>query len=316
MVVLAAYLLDQLGLRPGERIAVVADAGRTVAARAAVVAARQRGAEPTLVVTEVDYRREADMPPEAIAAVDAADAALLLVDSTRVQFGGHAEFRKRATARGARVGFVPHDVETVDPAALAAVAATTEEVAARLSAADRALVTSAAGAHLEFDLRGRPAKALHNRLREPGAWGALPDFFEAAVAPVEGSAAGRAVIDGTCLVTGVATAPMDLAVVGGVVAALRGGRSDQLRAHLEAAGEHGTNLAELGIGTSALATASALTGGFVDKRVAGTAHLGIGDNLGLGGMTRAAIHTDVQLLAVTVELDGRRLVDRGVLQTG
>lgn len=314
MTVLTAYLLDQLGVTETDRLAVVADADRAGVGRALVREARGRGAAATLVVTSADYRREADMPAAAIAAVDEADVALLLVDQARVQFGGHSSFRRRATARGARVGFVTHDPETVDPVALAAAAETTTRVAALLSAADRAVVTSPVGAHLEFDLQGRSARALHNGLQAPGAWGALPDFFEAAIAPVEGSSTGRAVIDGTCLVTGVASEPMDLAVRHGEVTDLRGGRSARLRDHLDDAGAGATNLAELGIGTRVLASGPDLTGGFLDKRIAGTAHLGIGDNLGLGGQTRAAIHTDVQLLDVTVELDGRPLVERGILR--
>ena len=309
----AGYLLDTVGARAGERLALVADADRADVARATAQAAADRGLEVDLFVTTEDYRREADMPPAAIDAVDRSDVALLLVAYPRVQFGGHSEFRKRATGRGARVGFVTHVVE-VDGAALAVAAETTRRMAELLSAADRAVVTSRGGSHLEFDLRGREARALINELAHPGAWGALPDYFEAAIAPREGTTEGKAVIDGTSLVTGIAVQPIHLKARGGLVADLAGGRARDLRAHLEAAGENATNVAELGIGTSHLVTTAELIGDFEDKKVAGTAHLGIGDNRGIGGVTAASIHTDVQMLSVTVELDGVAVVKDGRLR--
>jgi leucyl aminopeptidase (aminopeptidase T) len=300
----AEYLLDAVGATAGERAAVVADRDREGTARAVERAAHERGLRVETVVTDEDYRREADMPPEAIAAVDAADVAVLLVAMRRIQFGGHSEFRKRATARGARVGFVTHDLETVDAGALSDVATETRRTAERLTQASRAVVTAPGGTRIELDLTGRPGLPLTNELAEPRAWGALPEFFEAAVAPVEGTANGTIVVDGTSLVTGIAREPIELTVRNGVVIELHGGRADELRAYLDDAGEGARNLAELGIGTNRLAPPS-LTGTFLDKRIGDTVHFGLGDNHGLGGETRAAIHTDVQVMGARVELDGR-----------
>jgi leucyl aminopeptidase (aminopeptidase T) len=52
----------------------------------------------------------------------------------------------------------------------------------------------------------------------------------------------------------------------------------------------------------------------VDKRIAGTVHLGLGDNLGLGGASRAATHTDVLVRDARLELDGRPVVADGGLR--
>ncbi len=107
-----------MGAVSGERLAVVADANRAAAATRTVRTARDRGLDVELVTTSADYRREADMPAEAIAAVDTASVSLLFVDFPRIQFGGHSEYRRRATGRGARVGFVTHDGDQVDGDAL------------------------------------------------------------------------------------------------------------------------------------------------------------------------------------------------------
>lgn len=309
----ADYLLDAVGARAGERLAVVADADRAAAAGRTADAARARGLDVDLVTTVEDYRREADMPAAAIAAVDAADVALLHVDFPRIQFGGHSEYRRRATARGARVGFVTYDLADVDAGALRRVAEDTRRLADLLGEASSARVTTARGTQLELELGDRPGTALTNELGRPGGWGALPDFFEAAVAPLEESTQGVVVVDGMSLVTGIADEPIVLSVEHGRVAALRGGAADRLRAYLEAAGENADVVCELGVGTNGVAP-SVLTGGFVDKRIAGTVHLGLGDNLGLGGASRAATHTDVLVRDARLELDGRVVVADGGLR--
>ena len=291
----------------------MSDADRAAAASRTAVAARARGLEVELVTTAEDYRREADMPAEAIAAVDAADVALLHVDFPRIQFGGHSEYRRRATARGARVGFVTHDLGDVDAGALRRVAEDTRRLAELLGEASSARLTTTAGTRLELALGGRPGTALTNELAFPGGWGALPDFFEAAVAPLEGSAEGVVVVDGMSLVTGIADVPIVVQVERGRVVELRGGAAETLRAYLDAAGANADVVCELGVGTNDLSP-SALTGGFVDKRIAGTVHLGLGDNLGLGGASRAATHTDVLVRDARLELDGRVVVADGGLR--
>lgn len=306
------YLLDAVGARAGERLAVVADAGREPAATRTAEAARGRGLDVELVVTTEDYRREADMPQEAIDAVEAADAALLFVAYPRIQFGGHSEFRKRATSRGARVGFVTYDLEEVDGGALSAVAEDTRRMAELLGEASAARLTTARGTRLELALGERPGTALTNELADRGGWGALPDFFEAAVAPLEGTAEGVVVVDGMTLVMGIAHEPIELRVESGRVRELHGGRAADLRAYLDAAGENADTVCELGVGTN-WAAQGGLSGTFVDKRIAGTVHLGLGDNRGLGGTSHAATHTDVLVLDARLELDGQVVVQDGRL---
>lgn len=301
------YLLDAVGARAGERLAVVADANRGFAAERTAAAARGRGLDVELVTTAEDYRREADMPAEAIAAVDAADVALLFVGFPRIQFGGHSRYRQRATSRGARVGYVTYDLAEIDGAALRRVAEDTRRLAELLGEASSARLTTAAGTELELALGDRDGIALTNELAFPRGWGALPDFFEAAVAPLEGSAEGVVVVDGMTLVTGVVDEPIELRVEGGRVRELHGGEAETLRRYLGEAGENADAVCELGVGTSSVA-APELTGTFVDKRIAGTVHLGLGDNLGLGGTSRAAIHTDVLVRDARLELDGRVVV--------
>ena len=307
------YLLDSVGARTGERLAVVADAERRRAAERTAGAALERGLDVEIVVTTEDYRCEADMPQEAIDAVDSAEVALLFVAYPRIQFGGHSEFRKRATRRGARVGFVTYELAEVDSEALRQVAADTRRMAELLGKASSARLTTASGTRLDLALDDRAGVALTNELAERGAWGALPDFFEAAVAPLEGRAEGVVILDGMTLVTGILDDPIELTVESGRVRAIRGGRAAELRAYLDAAGDGADVLCELGVGTN-WAAPPQLWGTFVDKRIAGTVHLGLGDNRGLGGASRAATHTDLLIRDARLELDGRVVVAEGRLR--
>ena len=94
-----------------------------------------------------------------------------------------------------------------------------------------------------------------------------------------------------------------------IAAELSGGAAVRLGAYLEAAGASSDVVCELGVGTNSVAP-SVLTGGFVDKRIAGTVHLGLGDNLGLGGASRAV----VLVRSARLELDGRVVVADGGLR--
>jgi leucyl aminopeptidase (aminopeptidase T) len=82
---------------------------------------------------------------------------------------------------------------------------------------------------------------------------------------------------------------------------------DRIRESVETAadevGEAAYNLAELGIGTNVAVTE--LVGSvLLDEKAAGTVHLAIGDDAGIGGDTDAPIHQDGIILDPTVEVDG------------
>jgi leucyl aminopeptidase (aminopeptidase T) len=54
-------------------------------------------------------------------------------------------------------------------------------------------------------------------------------------------------------------------------------------------------------------------GGFEDKKILGSAHLGIGGNLDLGGNLASTVHLDVILRKVSLALDGKWLLQHGKL---
>jgi leucyl aminopeptidase (aminopeptidase T) len=63
---------------------------------------------------------------------------------------------------------------------------------------------------------------------------------------------------------------------------------------LDAGGQHGRSLAELGIGTNPAAT---LTGNVLeDEKVIGTIHLAFGTSAGMGGVNIAGVHASATSL--------------------
>lgn len=70
-------------------------------------------------------------------------------------------------------------------------------------------------------------------------------------------------------------------------------------------------MAELGVG---LNPASQMTGIMLDDEgVFGSVHIGIGSNITLGGSIKAATHYDLLMWGATIELDGKKVLDRGNL---
>jgi leucyl aminopeptidase (aminopeptidase T) len=78
---------------------------------------------------------------------------------------------------------------------------------------------------------------------------------------------------------------------------------------LQAHGELGTNLAELGVGTNDRAR---LTGNVLeDEKILGTVHVAFGASAGIGGTVAVPIHLDVVVLDATLEVSGQRVLDAG-----
>ena len=85
-----------------------------------------------------------------------------------------------------------------------------------------------------------------------------------------------------------------------------GGRLLEL---LTGAGEQGTNLAELGVGTNDRAR---LTGNILeDEKMLGTVHVAFGASAGIGGTVAVPIHLDVMVTDATLTVGGVAVLEGG-----
>jgi leucyl aminopeptidase (aminopeptidase T) len=222
----------------------------------------------------------------------------------------HTTARKWATDAGARGATMPGVTEDMLARVMAidfdTMAERSRSVAALLGQASEAHLTCPRGSDFSFELSGREGMPDDGALTERGAFGNLP-CGEGYIAPLAGE--GRIVVAATIASVGVAEEPVTLEVRRGRLVAAEGGLGPRFLELLQAAGDDGTNLAELGVGTNERAT---LTGNILeDEKILGTVHVAFGASAGIGGTVSVPIHLDVVVLDPTLEVDGRRVLDSG-----
>jgi leucyl aminopeptidase (aminopeptidase T) len=222
----------------------------------------------------------------------------------------HTGARKRASDAGARGATMPGVTEDMLARMMAvdfdAMTARSRAVAALLTQSDSAHLTCPRGSDFTIDLAGRQGIADDGALTDRGAFGNLP-CGEGFISPCGGE--GTIVVSGSLASLGLANEPVTLTVKDGRLTRAEGGLGPRFIGLLRAAGEHATNLAELGIGTNECAR---LTGMILeDEKILGTAHVAFGASAGIGGTVSVPIHLDVVILEPTLDIGGERVLDGG-----
>src|SRR5918992_2614326 len=240
----------------------------------------------------------------------AADAVL----APTTQSLSHTAARKAATDAGVRIATLPGVTEEllarVMSADMEGLRRKGRAVADALSVGTEARITSDAGSDLRMSLEGRTAIPDAGELGEEGAFGNLP-CGEGFIAPVEGSAEGTLVVDGSIAGVGLVDEPVSFTVEQGHLTEATGEPGVRFLQLLTPHGAEATNVAELGIGTNEKAT---LTGNVIeDEKLLGSAHVAFGASAAIGGTVQVPIHLDCVVLSPTVELDGQAILRDGEL---
>lgn len=309
----AALAVDCLGVRPGERVAVISNPEQERIAAALAAAARDRGAEVE-ATGFAPLSRNGQEPPEDVAAAMSRADALLMATSTSLS---HTRARRAATERGARVASLPTVTEEVFaravPVDYARMSAAGAELARRLSEAGTCRLTSPLGTDLTLSLEGRSGRNDDGDLRAPGAFGNLP-AGEGYIAPREDAGTGTLMVDGSLAGWGLLDEPLELHLEDGALRSASGPAGEWLLATLDAGGPEGRLVAELGIGTNAAAQLCGVV--LEDEKVCGTAHVAFGSSAGIGGTVQTSVHIDAVLLGPRIEIDGVLVADAGQLLVG
>ena len=132
------------------------------------------------------------------------------------------------------------------------------------------------------------------------------------VAPVEGSANGKLVIELTMHHIGRIHSPIELTVKDGKVTSIDGGADARiLRDYLEVYGDENAYMcpAEASIGVNAKAVVRGIQR--EDKNIYGSMHFGLGTNIDVGGSIKSKIHMDGVILEPTLYVDGKMRMDNG-----
>jgi leucyl aminopeptidase (aminopeptidase T) len=295
-----------LAVAPGENVVVVVDEPLQDVGEALRREAQAAHADAVLAVMSPRENHGVE-PPAPIAAALAACDVFIAPTSRSLS---HTQARKRATDNGARGATMP--TVTADmlvrlmDADFDVLRARSLTVADLLSAADEAHVTCPRGTDLRLDLSGREAIADDGDLTAPGAFGNLP-CGEGFIAPCDGE--GTVATRSLASIGLVQGHPAHLTIEGGHLTNATGAEGERLYELLTGAGEQGTNLAELGVGTNERAR---LTGNILeDEKILGTVHVAFGASAGIGGTVAVPIHLDVVVTDATLTIGDTAVLDAG-----
>lgn len=313
-----ANVLDQcLGVRPGEQVVLLTDAGTDAGVVTRLLeAVATRDGIPLVAQMPAPHLPGAE-PPGAVAAMMAGAAAIIELTSL---FIGSSRARRDATDRGARYLAMPGvRLDTfraggpldVDFEQLRGDA---EHVGRAWGTAREFRLTTPGGTDLRGSVADRPGRVLHGIATQPGAYMAPPDI-ESGTAPVEGTASGTVVVDGDLLFMGQGplAEPVVLHIVDGQVRGIEGAERARLTSMLErCADDRMTNLAEVAVAFNPAGSICAVP--METESARGTAHVALGNSVAYGGVVNAVAHLDCVMRDATLELDGRAVMIEGAVQ--
>jgi len=180
-------------------------------------------------------------------------------------------------------------------------------------------ITSENGTKITGSIKGRLPLPAYSIAEETYNHASFPSG-EVMLAPVEGTANGVVYFDTSMGGIGKINTPIKMIVEDGLCKKIEGGEeADRLRTLVENSGEGADNIAEFGFGINHMGI---ITGNKnEDKKIAGSAHVALGDNHafggrlveGIAGNVEAKIHLDGVISKVTVEIDQEKIIDNGKL---
>ncbi|MED1785505.1 aminopeptidase [Brevibacillus fortis] len=303
-----AILMNCLALQANETFLVVADEQKRDIGEAIWEAGKQLGAEAMLMVMK-EREKSGQEPPTAVAAaMKSADVVVCVTQHSLT----HTKARKEAAANGTRLATMPAITEDMFLAgAISAdytqVKALTERVTEMLTRASTVRIEKA-GKSLTFSIDGRNGVPSTGMYVNPGESGNLPSG-EAYIAPLEGTAEGQILVDGSIAGIGKIDSPLLLTVQNGRITEAEGTAAERL---LQMLGDQdGRMLGEFGIGTNDKARITGVV--LEDEKVYGTIHVAFGSNNTFGGTIVAGVHIDLVVKEPDVYLDDKCIMKSGKL---
>ncbi|HHX95056.1 MAG TPA: aminopeptidase [Clostridia bacterium] len=304
-------LEDCMGVKQGETVLIIVDTLKKEIGDVLFEQASKMQAEP-LLLEMLPRENHGVEPPEAVArAMKHADVIIIPTSKSL----SHTNARREANEKGARIATMPDiTVEMMSrtlSGSYADIADRCCRFADMITAAEEAHITTPAGTDLHLKLTGRKGLPDTGLVHSPGEFSNLP-AGEAYIAPLEGTASGRLVVDGSMAGIGRLETPIVMTVEKGFVTEITGG-SDAVKLNelMDRYGHDARNIAELGIGLNERAQLSGSP--LEDEKVLGTVHIGIGDNSTFGGKVSVPSHLDGIMLKPTLTLDGKTVIEGGRL---
>ncbi len=301
-----------MGVKAGEKVLVVCDINKREIGLSLYDNAIRLGID-SLYVEMKPGKVNGEEPPDHIAELMKQFDVVFCPTTTSLT---HTDARRNASAVGARVATFPGITNDVMIRGLNAdyekISELSLKLAKVLEGGKIIDVTAPNGTNISFSIEGRKAYASKGLFHAKGESGNLPTG-ETYLAPVEGTANGVFVVDGSMAGIGLIKDANIIIEVNKGYASKISGRvyAKKLNDMLKAVGRDAYNIAEFGIGTNPSARLSGIL--LEDEKVMGTIHIALGNNKSMGGTINVPIHLDGVVKKPTVYLDGKLLMKDGKL---
>lgn len=299
----AIVLQDCMGISKEETVLIVTDTAKYEIADAIFQEARPLAREALLMVMEEREVSGQEPPAPIAAAMKGADVVICVTEKSLT----HTDARIEAAACGVRIGTMPGITKDLFlSGAITAdfnkVLTLTEKLTALLTAAKTARIEKD-GCVLAMSLADRKGIPSPGVYKTKGSCGNLPSG-EAYIAPLESSAEGEVVIDGSMVGVGRLSEPLKAVIRGGKLVDLQGKDSAKLSVLFQK--PENAVVAELGIGTNEKARLCGII--LEDEKVYGTVHIAFGTNTSFGGNNKGDCHLDGVILNPDLYLDDQAVI--------
>lgn len=305
-----------MNVKKGEKVLLIVqnDEKRKIIGTFLEAEVQRLGGVPTVVSVEPNEMM-AEPPARVVDEMTKNQVILAALGLDQIQIFAHTKARNVATnEKKARLGLVATFIPGVTHDDIMRIRERTERVASIMESGTIARITGPGGTDLTFSVEGRKCERLRASMWDPGEWGAIPLYAEAALAPIEGTANGTYEVNGFFEYVGRVTKPFTWVIKNGRIVEVAGDgpEAEKCRRILKAADENGTNIGELGVATNHIKIFEGFSGTIIDKMILGTLHLACGKNTTFqGGHVYSNIHHDAVSGGMTLEIDGRTIIEQG-----
>ncbi len=310
-------------VQSGQRVLVISDRENWLVGEAIAAEAHAAGAAVLLLDATTELARwrashQRPEPPDHLAAPMAASH--IVIHAGDVEYGhllGHTHKNRRAQAEtGMLYVHVEEGITAWDttPEDIATICERTFTLSRLLEQTRQVRVTTPKGTDVTFALK--PGRTVYSFVpRGQGNTPRItPHYGESAVVPLEGTAEGRAIIDGIIVSLGQVSEPLEWTIRGGRVVGVDGGRDAARFRRILETDEGASNIAECGIATSHKERRSYEVQGRIPHFAYGawgSIHLAVGHSQAIGGEVFSKVHIDCQMYDASLALDGHQVMRDG-----
>lgn len=297
-----------MGVKKGEDVLILTDTEKEEIGEALFAVAQEVKAN-AMIVKMQPGTRHGEEPPKPVAEMMKFVDVIIAPTQYSVT---HTQARKRANRAGARVATMPGIItKMMSSGGMTAdfkeVEKQVKKLAKILEGAKTVKIQTEVGTDLEVSVEGR------NWYKDTGICHKKGEFInlpagEVFIAPKEGTANGKLIIDGAFW-----EILKDLVIIDvkdGYAKKITGAK--EIAKQVSKRGKEGRNIAEVGIGMNP--KAKIIGNVLEDEKVMGTVHVALGDNSTFGGRCRAGIHIDGIIKSPTLLVDDETIMEKGKLK--